>query len=46
VTVRERDTTAQVRVPVDDLPAELDALRRGEREFADLQSTYEPVTEA
>jgi glycyl-tRNA synthetase len=46
VTVRERDTTAQVRVPVDDLPAELDALRRGEREFADLQSTYEQVTEA
>jgi glycyl-tRNA synthetase len=46
VTVRERDTTAQVRVPVDDLPSELDALRRGERAFADLQSTYERVTEA
>ena len=46
VTVRERDTTAQVRVPVDDLPTELDALRRGERSFADLQSAYERVTEA
>ncbi|MBO4247696.1 glycine--tRNA ligase [Halomicrobium sp. IBSBa] len=36
VTVRERDTTAQKRVPVADLPETLTALRDGERTFDDL----------
>ncbi|WP_018257477.1 glycine--tRNA ligase [Halomicrobium katesii] len=36
VTVRERDTTAQKRVPVADLPETLRALRDGERTFDDL----------
>jgi glycyl-tRNA synthetase len=36
VTVRERDTTAQRRVPVEDLGETLEALRDGELEFADL----------
>jgi glycyl-tRNA synthetase len=33
VTVRDRDTTAQTRVPVDDLAATLTALRDGDRSF-------------
>jgi len=36
VTVRERDSTAQRRVPVADLPETLAALRDGERAFDDL----------
>jgi glycyl-tRNA synthetase len=36
VTVRERDSTEQVRVPVADLPATLVALRDGDREFEAL----------
>jgi len=36
VTVRERDSTAQKRVPVADLAATLVALRDGERTFEDL----------
>ena len=36
VTVRERDSTEQRRVPVDDLPATLRALRDGGRSFADV----------
>jgi glycyl-tRNA synthetase len=36
VTVRDRDTTEQVRVPVDDLAGTLSALRAGERSFDDL----------
>jgi len=36
VTVRERDTTAQKRVAVDELADALTALRDGEREFDDL----------
>ncbi|QGA84321.1 glycine--tRNA ligase [Halomicrobium sp. LC1Hm] len=36
VTVRERDTTAQKRVPVADLPETLTALRDGERTFDEL----------
>jgi glycyl-tRNA synthetase len=36
VTVRDRDTTEQVRVPVEELVATLSALRAGEREFGDL----------
>jgi glycyl-tRNA synthetase len=43
VTLRERDTTAQVRLPVDDLVDELGALRRGDRAFADLLDEYEAV---
>jgi glycyl-tRNA synthetase len=40
VTLRDRDSTAQIRVAADDLAAELDAVREGEREFADLQRAY------
>jgi len=36
VTVRERDSTAQVRVAIDELPAVLAALRTGERDFDEL----------
>ncbi len=36
VTVRERDTTEQTRVPVDDLPETLVALRDGDLRFEDL----------
>ncbi|MFB6139948.1 MAG: glycine--tRNA ligase [Halosimplex sp.] len=36
VTVRERDTTAQKRIDIDDLPETLEALREGDVEFADL----------
>jgi glycyl-tRNA synthetase len=43
VTVRERDTTTQIRVPVDDLADELGAVRDGERSFADLRDEYEAV---
>ncbi|MCU4972251.1 glycine--tRNA ligase [Halobacteria archaeon AArc-m2/3/4] len=36
VTVRERDTTDQKRLPIDDLPETLSALRAGEVAFEDL----------
>jgi len=36
VTVRDRDSTEQVRVPIDDLPGTLTALRDGDRTFGDL----------
>jgi glycyl-tRNA synthetase len=36
VTVRDRDTTEQVRVPVEELVGTLSALRAGEREFSEL----------
>ncbi|RQG93242.1 glycine--tRNA ligase [Natrarchaeobius halalkaliphilus] len=36
VTVRERDTTAQKRLPVADLAETLSAIRAGEREFTEL----------
>jgi len=36
VTVRERDTTEQARVHVDELADVLEALRDGDRSFADL----------
>ncbi len=36
VTVRERDSTAQTRVPVDDLPETLVALRDGDLSFDDV----------
>jgi len=38
VTVRDRDTTDQVRVPRDELVGTLSALRAGERSFADLEA--------
>jgi len=37
VTLRERDSTDQVRVPIDDLPHLLADLRAGERSFDDLR---------
>jgi glycyl-tRNA synthetase len=43
VTVRERDSTDQVRVPVDRVADELRAVRDGERTFADLRAEYEGV---
>jgi glycyl-tRNA synthetase len=36
VTVRERDSTAQKRLPIADLPATLTALREGTKSFEDL----------
>jgi hypothetical protein len=44
-TVRDRDTLAQARVPIDRLPEELTALRAGRRDFADLLDRYEIVAE-
>jgi glycyl-tRNA synthetase len=38
VTVRERDSTEQVRVPVADLPEMLADLREGETTFAELDA--------
>ncbi|USZ66788.1 glycine--tRNA ligase [Halorussus salilacus] len=38
VTLRERDSTEQVRVPVEDLPDLLGDLRTGETTFADLEA--------
>ncbi|PSP79369.1 glycine--tRNA ligase [Halobacteriales archaeon QS_1_68_20] len=38
VTIRDRDTTDQVRVPVDELPAVLADLRAGRRSFEDLET--------
>ena len=43
VTLRERDTAAQVRLPVDALAAELSALSTGGRTFVDLENAYESV---
>ena len=43
VTVRERDSAAQLRLPVADLAAELEAIFDGRREFAELQDRYERV---
>lgn len=37
VTVRERDTTAQKRLPIEDLPTALPAIRAGDLEFEDLE---------
>ena len=37
VTVRERDSTAQARIPIADLAETLTALRAGERSFAELE---------
>ncbi|XVH32763.1 glycine--tRNA ligase [Haloferacaceae archaeon DSL9] len=43
VTLRERDSARQVRLPVAGLAAEVEALRTGERTFADLRADYESV---
>ena len=43
VTVRERDSAAQLRLPVADLAAELEAIFDGDHEFADLQDRYDRV---
>ena len=43
VTVRERDSAAQVRVPVSELAGQLEALRDGDAAFAELEKRYEPV---
>ncbi len=43
VTLRDRDSTRQVRVPADDLSDLLAALRAGDRSFADLAEEYPVV---
>jgi glycyl-tRNA synthetase len=43
VTVRDRDTGAQARVPVGDLAGQLEALRTGDTEFTAVQDRYEAV---
>ena len=43
VTVRERDAAAQIRVPVDELVSELQAVIDGDVTFADLQTAYDAV---
>ena len=43
VTVRDRDTTAQVRVPVAALADELAAILDGRATFSDLLDSYERV---
>lgn len=45
VTVRERDSTAQVRVPVADLEALLSDLRAGSRSFEAVREGYEELSE-
>jgi glycyl-tRNA synthetase len=42
-TVRDRDSLAQVRVPLEDIADELLAVRAGDRDFAALAETYERV---
>ncbi|WP_423750908.1 glycine--tRNA ligase [Salinirarus marinus] len=43
VTVRERDTTAQVRLPVSDLATRIEAIHAGEESFETLLDEYESV---
>jgi len=43
VTLRERDSAAQLRLPVADLAAELEAVLAGDAAFADLRDRYENV---
>jgi glycyl-tRNA synthetase len=43
VTLRERDSTAQVRLPRDALAEELESLCRGDRSFAALRERYPAV---
>jgi glycyl-tRNA synthetase len=45
VTVRERDTTEQIRVPIEDLTETLQSLRAGDATFDDVE-TAAPVDEA
>ncbi|WP_101295054.1 glycine--tRNA ligase [Halegenticoccus soli] len=40
-TIRERNTTAQVRVPIDALADELAAIRSGRKAFDDLRAEYD-----
>jgi glycyl-tRNA synthetase len=42
-TIRERDTARQVRVPIDSLVTELQAVERGETAFDELVEAYELV---
>ncbi len=44
VTVRERDSTEQIRVPVGDLADVLEALRSGEIGFDDVAARYEELS--
>jgi glycyl-tRNA synthetase len=44
VTIRERDSGRQVRVPVADLPDELRAVRDGGRTFEDVADRYQELT--
>jgi glycyl-tRNA synthetase len=44
-TVRERDTTGQVRMPVASLAEELAAVQAGDRTFADLRENYEVLAD-
>ncbi|MFB6161192.1 MAG: glycine--tRNA ligase [Haloferacaceae archaeon] len=44
-TVRDRDSTAQVRVPVEDLADELAAVVDGDRTFGDLRRAYDVAAE-
>jgi len=43
VTLRERDSATQIRLPVDDVAAELEALLDGDRAFDDLGDRYDDV---
>jgi glycyl-tRNA synthetase len=43
VTLRERDSTAQIRLPTDDLLARLSELRAGRVDFAALRERYDEV---
>ena len=43
VTLRERDSTAQVRVPVSELPTVLTALCRANAKWADITAAYPKV---
>ncbi|MFW6321375.1 MAG: glycine--tRNA ligase, partial [Halohasta sp.] len=43
VTLRERDSATQIRLPASELAAELDGLLAGDRSFVDLADRYEDV---
>ena len=43
VTLRERDSADQIRLPAGDLAAELEPLLAGDRAFADLRETHRTV---
>jgi glycyl-tRNA synthetase len=46
VTIRERDSGRQVRVPVSELAAELGAVRGGDRTFDDVAAEYDELVDA